>query len=225
MKVGVLTLFPQMFPGPLNYSIIGRGLINKIWELEVIDLYANGKHIDDKPFGGGAGMLIRADIITEFIDKNMVNYDVIAFLVPFGKVFNQKICNELQNINSILFVCGRYEGIDYRVYEYCEKKYSTMFLSMGNYILCGGEIAAMAIIEAIVRLKVIKKERSFLEESFSDFNNNLLEAPQYTKPVKWENMEVEEVLRSGHHGKIRQWHKQKSIEQTLKYRPELIEVE
>ena len=217
MKIGVITLFPEIFPGPLACSILYKGLEKEYWSLDIIDLKKYHHHVDDTIYGGGDGMLIRADILGQAIDEHMVHYEYLIFMVPFGQPWHQKAAQATSQYSSILFVCGRYEGIDYRIYEYYQSQYSVGFVSIGDYIMAGGEIPAMVVIESIIRLHWLRWKVTE-EESFS---NNLLEPPQYTRPVQWKGLDVPEILLSGHHGKIAQWKHKKSLEQTKKYRPDL----
>jgi tRNA (guanine37-N1)-methyltransferase len=218
MKIGVITLFPEIFPGPLACSILYKGLEKKYWSLEVIDLKKYHHHVDDTIYGGGEGMLIRADVLGQAIDEHMVNYEHLVFMVPFGKPWHQQTAQSFAQYASILIVCGRYEGIDYRIYEYYKSQYSVAFVSIGDYIMAGGEIPAMVIIESVIRLLWLRWKVT-QEESFSQ---NLLEPPQYTRPLEWKGLVVPEVLLSGHHGKIAQWRQQQGEAQTQQYRPDLL---
>jgi tRNA (guanine37-N1)-methyltransferase len=219
ITIGIITLFPEIFT-PLNCSIFYKGLEKNYWQLNLIDLKKYGDHVDDTPYGGGDGMLIRADIISQAIDDHITEYDHIIFTVPFGKRLQQNIVKDLSQHSSILIVCGRYEGIDYRIYDYYSKKYNVSFISIGDYILAGGELPAMVISESILRYHLLRWT-ALNEESFN--NNGYLEAPQYTRPLIWNNLSVPDVLRSGNHKNINQWKLQQSLQQTQKYRPDLIE--
>jgi len=228
----VLTLFPSLFPGPLGASITGAALQKKIWSLEAINIrdFAKDKHktVDDTPYGGGAGMLIKPDVLADAIESAM-NFESnspkkIIYLSPRGKVFNQKMAQELAKQEDIILICGRYEGVDQRVLD----EYEIEEISIGDYVLSGGELAAFVVIDAILRNVdgVLGADESLKEESFSFFDDsefsNLLEYPHYTKPAKWRNREVPEILTSGHHKKINEWRLQKAIEVTKKNRPDLI---
>lgn len=219
MKIGIITLFPEIFPGPLDCSILHKAQQLGYWQLNIIDLKKYHDHVDDTIYGGGDGMLIRADILSKAIDDHINNYDHIIFTVPFGQTLKQSLVNELSQHKSILIVCGRYEGIDYRIFHYYSQKYSTSFISIGDYIMAGGELPAMVITESIIRLHWLRWSVTTQES----FNNNLLEPPQYTRPLEWNGLKVPDVLLSGHHGKIAQWRYEKSLEYTKKYRPDLLD--
>lgn len=222
MKIGVVTLFPQIFPGPLNCSILGRGLKDNNWELNIYNMRSHNKqNVDSKLYGGGIGMLIKPDIVSDIINQQ-INYKLIIFLVPFGIRWTQNLCNKIKNkYSSILFVCGRYEGIDYRVFDTYEKK--AVFVSIGDFITCGGELPAMIIIESIIRLHLVNKIGTTFD-TFSLHNNEnkyinnsvYVEAPQYTKPFIWNNLSVPTVLISGNHKKIECWKNNESIKQLNK---------
>ena len=215
----VLTLFPQAYPGLLGMSVVGKALRNRIWELNVMNLrdfsYRNGK-VDDIPFGGGSGMVIKPDIVDAAIsaipDNDLPKY----CLSPRGMTFDQNIAFEISKQKGAIFVCGRYEGIDERVI----KHHNLKEISIGDYIISGGDLAAMVILDSVIRLmpKVIGNEESLYEESF---NNNLLEYPLYTKPRNWNNLQVPNVLVSGDHKKIKDWKINQSESITRKRRPDL----
>lgn len=231
----IFTLFPEIFPGPLNFSITGEALKNKIWSFEAINIrdYANNKHgkVDDTSCGGGSGMVIRADVIENAfkahnINNNSDNKQKIIYLSPRGEKFCQKKAIELANFlhqnNQISLLCGRYEGIDERILQH----YEIEEISIGDYIITGGEIAAITIIDSIVRniKNVLGNHDSLNEESFggenSDFNN-LLEYPHYTKPINWNNKCVPEILLSGNHQNIKKWRLEQAIKITKERRPDL----
>ncbi len=215
----VLTLFPQAYPGLLGMSVVGKALRNRIWELNVINLrdfsYRNGK-VDDIPFGGGSGMVIKPDIVDAAISSIPDNDLPKYCLSPRGMRFNQNIAFEISKQKGAIFVCGRYEGIDERVIKHHDLKE----ISIGDYIISGGDLAAMVILDSVIRLmpKVIGNEESLYEESF---NNNLLEYPLYTKPRNWNNLQVPNVLVSGDHKKIKDWKINQSESITRKRRPDL----
>ena len=215
----VLTLFPQAYPGLLGMSVVGKALRNRIWELNVINLrdfsYRNGK-VDDIPFGGGSGMVIKPDIVDAAISSIPDNDLPKYCLSPRGMTFNQNIAFEISKQKGAIFVCGRYEGIDERVI----KHHNLKEISIGDYIISGGDLAAMVILDSVIRLmpKVIGNEESLYEESF---NNNLLEYPLYTKPRNWNNLQVPNVLVSGDHKKIKDWKINQSESITRKRRPDL----
>ena len=209
MKFTVLTLFPDAFPGTLGLSVAGNSL-NKDWFLNVVDIrkYGIGKwqNVDDEVYGGGSGMLMRADVLSMALEDCVTGNDIILATSPRGVMYSQKIANSLSlSGKNIIIICGRFEGIDFRLVE----KYNILEVSIGNFVLFGGEVASMCIMESIVRLRegVCGNFSSVDEESFSvgsDFES-LMEYPHYTRPPEWEGLEVPSVLRSGHHGKIKKW--------------------
>ena len=216
----VFTLYPELFPGPLNIGIYKKALEKKLWSLEVINIrdHSLDKHktVDDTPFGGGSGMLMRADIIANALDKNISNHEEpIIYLSPKGKKFDQTQVKKLLNKN-INIICGRFEGVDERLVE----TRNIQEISIGDFILSGGEIGAMTIIDAIVRLipGVLGNLNSLKDETFEQ---NLLEYPQYTKPQNWEKKAVPDVLLSGDHSKIKGWRLHQSEDITRRRRPDL----
>ena len=219
----ILTLFPEMFPGPLGFSIIGKALEKKNWSLKLINLQnfskKGPKYVDDKPYGGGSGMIIKSEIIHEALKKTIKkiknNYSLI-YLTPKGKKLDQKKIKRFIKKDNLILVCGKYEGIDQRVID----AWKMEEISMGDYILSGGEIAAMSLIDSCVRLlpNVLGSVESLKNETFE---NNLLEYPQYTKPREWLGKKVPEVLLSGNHKKINEWKKKESIKLTKIKRPDL----
>lgn len=219
----VLTLFPDLFPGPLATSVTGAALLKKLWLIEVINIrdfaFDERGTVDDTPYGGGAGMVFRADVVADAIEKS--GSKKIIYLSPRGKVFNQKIACELAKEKEITILCGRYEGVDQRVLD----EFQIEEISIGDYVLSGGEIAAYVFIDAILRnvFGVLGADESLVEESFTGEFANLLEYPHYTKPAKWRGRKVPEILTQGHHAKINQWRKEQAIALTKKIRPELLE--
>ena len=220
----ILTLFPEMFPGPLGFSIIGKALEEKNWLLELIKLQnfskKGPKYVDDKPYGGGSGMIIKSEIVHEALKqtiKKIKNNYSLVYLTPKGKKLNQKKIKRFIKRNNLILVCGKYEGIDQRVID----AWKMEEISMGDYVLSGGEIAAMSLIDSCVRLlpNVLGSAKSLENETFE---NNLLEYPQYTKPRKWLGKKVPEVLLSGNHRKINEWKKKESIRITKIKRPDLL---
>lgn len=220
MKIDILTLFPEMFT-PLKTSIIGRAVNDNKLEINIIDIrdYTLDKHkkCDDTPFGGGAGMVMMAQPIASAIQA--VDKDHTArriYLSPKGRVFNQKVVLEYAKIDHILLLCGHYEGVDQRVIDlFIDEE-----LSVGDYVLTGGEIPAMAVVDAVARYcDGVINDSSLEQESFSQ---NLLEYPHYTRPQEFMGLTVPEVLISGHHAKIEEWRRERSIEITLKKRPDLL---
>ena len=223
-KANILTLYPDIYPGYLGYSLLGKALEKKIWELNIYNLrdFGEGKHktVDDKPFGGGAGMIIKPDILGDAIEETLIkNHDQqkLVYLSPKGKPFKQVDAEKFSQSNGVSILCGHFEGIDQRVIDI----YEVEEISMGDYVLTGGEVASFAFLDAIVRLLpgVLGNEISIKDESFSD---NLLEYPQYTKPQEYKNIKVPDVLLSGNHEKIAEWRREKSIEITEKNRPDLL---
>ena len=219
-QVQIFTLYPEMFPGVLSKGIYGKALQNKLWDLKVVNIrdVAEDKHktVDDTPFGGGSGMLIRADVIANSLDKNISDKnEPIIYLTPKGKKFDQIYAKKMlkKNINII---CGHFEGIDQRLLE----TRNIEEVSIGDFVLSGGEIGAFVVIDTIVRLisGVLGNSNSLKEETFE---NNLLEYPQYTKPKKWEKKDVPDVLMTGDHGKIKGWRLTQSEDITRRRRPDL----
>ena len=221
-KARVFTLYPEFFPGPLNSGLYKKALDKKIWNLKVINIreYAQDKHktVDDTPFGGGSGMVMRADVIANALDKNISDKkEQIIYLSPKGKKFDQVYAKKISNKN-INIICGHFEGVDERILE----TRNIEEISIGDFILSGGEIGAFVIIDAVVRLLsgVIGNPKSLSEESFE---NHLLEYPQYTKPQKWEGKEVPSLLLTGDHKKIKDWRLTQSEDITRRRRPDLWE--
>ncbi|MZR29462.1 tRNA (guanosine(37)-N1)-methyltransferase TrmD [Sneathiella litorea] len=219
----ILSLFPEMFPGPLGVSLAGKGLKDGAWDLKVRDIrdYAIGKHrtVDDSPFGGGAGMVMRPDVLGPAIDAALAGSEEVARVIyfsPRGRVMDQAFARELAEGPGAIMVCGRFEGVDQRVLE----TRNVEEVSLGDFILSGGEIAALALLDSVVRLLpgVTGNRESLEEESFAD---GLLEYPHYTRPPVWEGRSVPEVLLSGHHEKIREWRLRQSEELTKARRRDL----
>jgi len=220
--VRVFTLYPELFPGPLDSGLYKKALDKKIWSLEVVNIrdYAADKHktVDDTPFGGGSGMLMRADVIANALDKNISNKnEPIIYLSPKGKKFDQIYAKKILDKN-INIICGHFEGVDQRLLE----TRNIEEVSVGDYVLSGGEIGAFVLIDTIVRLipGVLGNSNSLTEETFE---RNLLEYPQYTKPQKWEKKEVPDVLLSGDHAKIKDWRLDQAEDITRRRRPDLWE--
>jgi len=219
-EIKIFTLYPDLFPGPLNKGIYKRAQEKKIWNFKVINIreYSTDKHksVDDTPFGGGSGMLLRPDVVASALDKNLkVNEDVI-YLSPKGKKFDQKLAQDLSKEKSISLICGHFEGVDERVLT----TRNIEEISIGDYVLSGGETAALVVLDSILRLLpgVIGNDKSSVDESFE---NGLLEYPQYTKPQIWEEKSVPDVLLSGDHNKIKDWRLSQSEAITRDRRPDL----
>jgi tRNA (guanine37-N1)-methyltransferase len=220
----VLTLFPEMFPGPLGVSLAGRALEDRLWELSTLNIrdFACDKHrsVDDTPAGGGAGMVMRADVAAAAIDAAVSHAPNLAriYLSPRGAPLRQERVRTLARDEGAILFCGRFEGLDQRVIEARQLEE----ISIGDYVLSGGELAAMVLIDACVRLLpgVIGAEASLSEESFE---NNLLEYPHYTKPRLWEGREIPDVLLSGNHARIARWRREHAQALTRQRRPDLFE--
>jgi tRNA (guanine37-N1)-methyltransferase len=220
----VLTLFPEMFPGPLGESLAGKALSKGLWQLAVRDLrdYAQDRHrtVDDTPFGGGAGMVLRPDVMDRALAAERVEGQPLLYFSPRGRLLDQELVRELVAGEGVVLLCGRYEGIDERVLE----KHRPVEVSVGDYVLSGGELAAMVLIDAAVRLLpgVMGNEASPEEESFgAAFDGLLLEHPHYTRPAEWDGRAVPPVLLSGHHEEIRRWRRARAEEITQERRPDL----
>ena len=218
----VLSLFPEMFPGPLGASLPGKALESGLWALETVDIrdFARNKHrsVDDSPFGGGPGMVMRPDVLAAAIDAvaGEGEDEALIYLTPRGAPLTQVRVRELSRLRRLTIVCGRFEGVDERVIEAREMEE----ISIGDFVLSGGEPAAIALIDACVRLLpgVVGAPHGLDEESFE---GGLLEYPHYTRPNPWEGRDVPEVLLSGHHEKVRQWRQQEAEKITRRRRPDL----
>ena len=219
LNVTVLTVFPELFPGFLGYSLTGKALEEQKWQLQAVNIrdYAFDRHksVDDTPCGGGAGMIMRPDVLGRAIEANHTRGRII-YMSPKGRPLTQKLVHELSREEELTIVCGRFEGIDERVIE----AYNVEEISIGDYILTGGEQAAQIMLDAVVRLLagVLGNEASLEDESFENF---LLEYPQYTRPTEWEGRSVPEVLLSGHHRKIADWRREQAEIATKAKRPDL----
>ena len=227
MRIDAITIFPQYFDA-LELSLLGKARENNFLDIRVHDLrdHTHDKHktVDDSPYGGGAGMLMKPEPWGEALDEVLGDdgETIVIFTSPAGELFKQAIAYELANAKHLVFACGRYEGIDQRVVEYAQTKSKVRLVSLGDYVLNGGEVAAIAMIEAIARLipGVIGNAESLVEESHSD---GLLEYPSYTKPASWRGLDVPEVLLSGNHALIAKWRREQQVERTKKVRPDLLE--
>jgi len=216
----VLTIFPEMFPGPLAQSLAGKALADGVWALETVDIrgYASDKHrsVDDTPFGGGPGMVMRADVLDAAIADAAVPGAPLVYFSPRGRLLTQRRVRELAAGPAVTLICGRFEGIDERLIE----ERAVEEISLGDFVLSGGEPAAIALIDACVRLLpgVVGDQVSLAEESFE---GGLLEYPHYTRPQAWRGREVPAVLLSGHHEKIREWRRREAERLTRERRPDL----
>ena len=216
----VFTLYPEVFPGPLSKGLYGKALSNKLWNLNVINIRdaATDKHktVDDTPYGGGTGMLLKADVLANALDKKVKKGERVFYLSPKGKKFDQKLAQDLSKEKSISIICGHFEGVDERVLT----TRNIEEISIGDFVLSGGETAALVVLDSILRLLpgVLGNEKSSVDETFE---NGLLEYPQYTKPQIWEEKSVPEVLLSGDHAKIKDWRLSQSEAITRDRRPDL----
>ena len=226
MRIDAISIFPDYFKA-LDLSLLGKARERELIQFEAHDLrnwtYDKHRTVDDSPYGGGAGMLMKPEPWGEALDAVLPvdGSATVIFTSPAGEVFNQKMAYELAATKHIVFACGRYEGIDQRVDDYAVTKANVRLVSIGDYVLNGGEVAAIAITEAVVRLipGVIGNAESLVEESHSD---GLLEYPSYTKPASWRGFDVPEVLLSGNHAAIAKWRHEQQVERTKRVRPDLL---
>jgi len=225
MRIDAISIFPEFFQ-VLDISLVGKARKQSLLDIQIHDLrdFTEDKHktVDDTPFGGGAGMIMKPEPWALALDSVLTPESIVIFPSPAGVPFKQDTARELASAKHLVFACGRYEGIDQRVVEYASTRAKVVELSLGDYVLNGGEVAAVAIIEAVVRLVpgVIGNFESLAEESHSD---GLLEYPGYTKPALWRGMSVPEVLLSGNHAEIEKWRKDQSLERTRRIRPDLLD--
>ena len=216
----VFTLYPEVFPGPLTKGLYGKALSNKLWSLSVINIRdaASDKHktVDDTPYGGGTGMLLKPDVLAKSLDQKVKKGERVFYLSPKGKKFDQKLAQDLSKEKSISLICGHFEGVDERILN----TRNIEEISIGDYVLSGGETAALVVLDGILRLLpgVLGNAKSSIDETFG---NGLLEYPQYTKPQIWEKKSVPEVLLSGDHAKIKDWRLSQSEAITRDRRPDL----
>ena len=218
----IFTLYPEYFPGPFEIGICKKAFEKKLWDLKLINIrdYADDKHktVDDTPYGGGSGMLMKPDVLAKSIDENVVKNERIFYLSPKGKLFDQNFAKDLSKEQSISLICGHFEGVDERILS--TRKIEE--ISLGDFVLSGGETAAYVVLDSILRLLpgVLGNDQSTNDESFE---NGLLEYPQYTKPPIWEEKSVPDVLLSGDHAKIKDWRLSQSEAITRVRRPDLWE--
>jgi tRNA (guanine37-N1)-methyltransferase len=219
-RAAVLTIFPEMFPGPIGASLAGKARDGGIWALETVDIrdFASDKHrsVDDAPFGGGPGMVLKPDVVDRAIRAAHRGPEPVVYLTPRGRVLDQAMVRGYAARTSLTLLCGRFEGVDERVLE----AHGVEEVSLGDFVLSGGELAAMALIDAVVRLLpgVVGAEETLVEESFE---RGLLEYPHYTRPAEWQGRKVPEVLVSGHHEKVRAWRQRQAEAVTRARRPDL----
>jgi tRNA (guanine37-N1)-methyltransferase len=227
LRVKILTLFPDLFPGPLGHSITGRALKQGIWTLEAINIrdFARDRYhtVDGPAIGGGIGMILKPDVLADAIEYAKADEDDynIFYMSPRGQKLNQKLAEEVSGKKKMIIICGRFEGIDQRIIDH----YQITEISIGDYVLTGGEIAAHVLLDSCVRLLpgVLSDSSVFTEESFGNdpVYNHLLEYPQYTKPLSWQGRNVPDILLTGHHENIKKWKLQQAEAYTRKYRPDL----
>jgi len=221
MKIDVLTLFPEMFTGPMDVSIVQRARKNGLLDLRVVNLrdytHDNYKTVDDRPFGGGPGMVLKTEPIFEGVEALVGEKTRVILMSPVGRVFNQNIARELSKEEHLLFICGAYEGVDERVREALVDDE----LSIGDYVLTNGSLPAMVVIDAVTRLLpgALGDEQSSVDESFSQ---GLLEYPHYTRPAEFRGMKVPDILLSGHHAEIEKWRREQALKRTQERRPDLL---
>ena len=216
----IFTLYPEYFPGPFEIGICKKAFEKKLWDLKLINIrdYADDKHktVDDTPYGGGVGMLMRPDVVAKSLDANLEEKETIYYLTPKGKIFNQDIAKDIVKKNKVNILCGHFEGVDQRVLD----SRNVEEISIGDFILSGGEMASFVVLDTVLRLVpgVLGNLNSTKDESFE---NGLLEYPQYTKPQIWEKLSVPDILLSGDHNKIKSWRLSQSEAITRHRRPDL----
>ncbi|MDA9732031.1 tRNA (guanosine(37)-N1)-methyltransferase TrmD [Candidatus Pelagibacter sp.] len=216
----IFTLYPEYFPGPFEIGICKKAFEKKLWDLKLINIrdYADDKHktVDDTPYGGGVGMLMRPDVVAKSLDANLDKKETIYYLTPKGKIFNQDIAKDIVKKNKVNILCGHFEGVDQRVLD----SRNVEEISIGDFILSGGEMASFVVLDTVLRLVpgVLGNLNSTKDESFE---NGLLEYPQYTKPQIWEKLSVPDILLSGDHNKIKSWRLSQSEAITRHRRPDL----
>lgn len=229
MKIDAVTVFPD-YLAPLRLSLIGKAIEDGLIELTIHDLrdFAHDKHktVDDSPYGGGPGMVMKPEPWGEVLDQLVSPESVLVIPTPSGKPFNQKLASEYSTAKHLIFACGRYEGIDSRVAEHFKQRIRVDEVSLGDYVLAGGEVAVLVIVEALARLipGVLGNSESFQDDSFAIGQmEKLLEGPVYTRPPEWRGLSVPEVLMSGDHKKVAQWKLEQAKDKTAKIRPDLVD--
>ncbi len=229
MKIDAVTVFPDYLI-PLRLSLIGKAIEDGLIELTIHDLrdFAHDKHktVDDSPYGGGPGMVMKPEPWGEVLDELVSPESVLVIPTPSGKPFNQQLANEYSTAKHLIFACGRYEGIDSRVAEHFRQRIRVDEVSLGDYVLAGGEVAVLVIVEALARLipGVLGNSESFQDDSFAIGQmEKLLEGPVYTRPPEWRGLSVPEVLMSGDHKKVAQWKLEQAKDKTAKIRPDLVD--
>ena len=229
MKIDVVSVFPD-YLAPLKLSLIGKAIEDGLIELAVHDLrdYAHDKHktVDDSPYGGGPGMVMKPEPWGEVLDELVNDETILIIPTPSGKPFSQKLAQEYSNAGHLIFACGRYEGIDARVAQHYKNKIRVDEVSIGDYVLAGGEVAVLVIVEALARLipGVLGNSESHQDDSFAIGQmENLIEGPVFTRPPSWRDLEVPEVLLSGDHKKVAEWKLAQAKEKTTRIRPDLID--
>ena len=219
-KAKIFTLYPEYFPGPFDIGICKKAFEKKLWDLKLVNIrdYAGDKHktVDDTPYGGGVGMLMRPDVVAKSLDANLEEEETVYYLTPKGKIFNQNIAQDIVKKNKVNILCGHFEGVDQRVLD----SRNVEEISIGDFILSGGEMASFVVLDTVLRLVpgVLGNLNSTKDESFE---NGLLEYPQYTKPQIWEKLSVPDILLSGDHNKIKSWRLSQSEAITRHRRPDL----
>jgi tRNA (guanine37-N1)-methyltransferase len=224
--VSILSIFPEIFPGSLGYSLAGQALANNIWSYETINIRDFGitkhKNVDDEPYGGGNGLVMRPDVLGDAIDYALKSSPgaEIYYMSPRGKPITQALCKEISLKKEIIILCGRFEGIDERVIE----EYNATEISLGDFVLSGGEIAAIAMLDSCIRLLpgVLANQSTLNDESFAQSQELLLEYPLYTRPAQWRGRSVPDVLLSGNHQKIKEWQESEAKKITAQRRPDLL---
>jgi len=231
MKISILTLFPEMFAGPFDFSIIKRAQEKKLVDIELVNIrdFGIGSHkmVDDTPYGGGIGMVMRVDVLQKTIEQTKKHYlqqandktikQSVILMSASGKPFKQQTAKQFSKLHHLIFICGHYEGVDERIMQYVDEE-----ISIGDFVLTGGELPAMMITDSVVRLLEGTITKGAVEDESFSRPDQLLEYPQYTKPNTYEGYDVPEVLFSGNHKKIAEWRQDQSLEKTKKIRPDLI---